>query len=199
MRLRPPPAELVDLRVLLPEALFHIGYHQPDNFTGAPLPGYGAPGAWLVAPAAASLQALQARLLEAGLTLLIYDAYRPVRATDAMVAWAESTGNAHLLAEGYIARRSFHNRGIAVDLTLADRRTGVPLDMGTAWDAFHAGSHLTGPATEDARAARRLLHGHMHAAGWLPFEKEWWHFNFPLDDEPPRLDVPYGADEPLSI
>lgn len=197
MQLRAPPPGFVDLLAVLPEARFHIGYHRADNFTGAPLPGYGAAGAWLIAPAADALTLVQHALLAEGLTLLIYDAYRPVRATRAMVAWALSTGSAHLLEEGYIARRSFHSRGIAVDLTLADRHSGAPLDMGTAWDVFHPDSHLAS-AVGHARQARLHLHAHMYAAGWLPFEKEWWHFNFPCHPapEPPRLDVPYGEDEP---
>ena len=51
------PAGFVDLRTVLPAARFSIGYATPDNFTGAPLPGYGAPGAWMLEGAAESLLA----------------------------------------------------------------------------------------------------------------------------------------------
>ena len=180
---------------MLPRARFHIGYHRADNFTGAPLPGYAAPGAWLRAPAAEALVAVQEGLLRRGLTLLIYDAYRPIRAVRAMAAWAERTGNGHLLAEGYIARRSMHSRGIAVDLTLVDTTTGTLLPMGTDWDVFHTDSHVD-QAVGEAAVSRRILHTTMGAAGWKPYHKEWWHFSFPSASAPP-VDVPYGLAEPL--
>ncbi|HZE74598.1 MAG TPA: hypothetical protein VE091_04770, partial [Gemmatimonadales bacterium] len=44
--------------------------------------------------------------------------------TRAMVTWAERTGRTDLLDQEYIARRSRHNLGVAVDLTLVDLATG---------------------------------------------------------------------------
>ncbi|MEL6346173.1 MAG: M15 family metallopeptidase [Myxococcota bacterium] len=188
---RHPPPGFVDLRVHLPEARFEIRYHTADNFTGAPLPGYALPGAWLRAPAAAALREVLDGVLDLGLSLHIYDAYRPRRATDAMVSWAAASGNMHLLEMGYIARRSYHNRGIAVDLTLFDRETGRLVDMGTDWDVFHEGSHVAN-AVGPAAANRQTLHTVMMAQGWAPFAKEWWHFNYPIEGAEP-IDVPYEA------
>lgn len=194
MRERLPPDGFVDLRHLLPRAHFDIRYHSADNFTGAPLPGYGTPGAWMREAAGLKLVAVQAALAVEGLSLLIFDAYRPRRATGAMVDWAERTRQGHLVREGYIARRSLHNLGAAIDLSLVWSDTGKPLDMGTAWDVFDAGSHL-GNASGAAASNRTRLHTHMATAGFTPFSKEWWHFDFPLKDAGP-IDVPYGIDEP---
>lgn len=191
MKLRSPPTGFVDLRALLPEARFDIRYHTADNFTGAPLPGYTLPGAWLRRPAARALRNVLDDLLTQRISLIIYDAYRPRRATDAMVAWAMASGNAHLLDEGYIARRSYHNRGNAIDLTLFSIGDGQVLDMGTDWDVFHDGSHIPN-ATGVAQDNRTRLHGAMTAHGWTPYIKEWWHFNYPLDNAEP-IDVPYAA------
>ncbi|WAS95468.1 M15 family metallopeptidase [Nannocystis punicea] len=187
---RPPPG-LVDLRAALPGACFDVRYATADNFTGAVLPGYEAPGSWLRARPAEALARAQAALGSQGLTLLVYDAYRPVRASLAMVEWAERSGRRRLVDDGYIARRSGHNRGDTIDLTLARAGTCEPLDMGTAWD------HL-GPESNYARAAgpalanRRLLRRTLQAQGFTPYDKEWWHFTFRDPDAAP-LDIPYAA------
>lgn len=188
-----PPPGFVDLRVALPDACFTAGYAAADNFTGAPLPGYAAPGAWLLADAAAALARTQAELRAEDLSLQIFDAYRPRRASEAMVAWAERTGRAQLLVDGYIARRSGHNHGHTVDLGLARRGSCEPLDMGTAWDTLDTRSH-TANATGAARSNRRRLLAVMRAAGFHAYPKEWWHFTLPLPNTRPR-DVPYGPHE----
>jgi D-alanyl-D-alanine dipeptidase len=189
-----PPPGFVDLRVALPDACFTAGYAAADNFTGAPLPGYGAAGAWLLAGAADALARAQAELRADDLSLQIFDAYRPRRASEAMVAWAERTGRSQLLADGYIARRSGHNHGHTVDLGLARRGTCEPLDMGTAWDTLDARSH-TANATGQARSNRLRLLAVMRAVGFHAYPKEWWHFSLPLPDTRSR-DVPYGPHEP---
>lgn len=185
----PPPAGLADLAEI-PGIRLSIGYATSANFTGAPLPGYEAPGAWLLADAAAALARVNERLASDGLGLLVYDAYRPERASAAMVAWAERTGHADLLRDGYIAARSQHNHGRALDLTLCDLKTGAPLDMGGAWDTFSEVSH-TANATGEAAANRAKLVAAMRAGGFANYSREWWHFTWTASDGP-SLDVPYG-------
>ena len=111
---------LAELTAVVPGLLLDLRYATPDNFTSAPLPGYGVPRAFLRQEAAAALARVQLRLRARGLGLKVWDAYRPVRATLAMVAWCERTGRTSLLDEGYIARRSRHNQGVAIDLTVVD-------------------------------------------------------------------------------
>jgi D-alanyl-D-alanine dipeptidase len=192
---RPPPSGWVDLRQAVPGLRVEARYHVADNFTGAPLPGYGAPGAWLLDIPAKALARVQADLAAEGLGLLVYDAYRPLRGTLAMVAWAHRTDQVHLLDDGYIARRSGHNRGNTIDLTLVDLTTGQPLDMGTPWDTLTEASHTrnaTGPALEN----RNRLVTAMRRHGWTNYSKEWWHFSYALEGELAHRDVPYGCFEP---
>lgn len=177
----------------MPDACFGPGYAAADNFTGAVLPGYAAPGAWLLATPAAALARVQAALARDNLSLLIFDAYRPRRASEAMVAWAERSGNHALVRAGYIARRSGHNHGHTVDLGLATRDC-VPLDMGTAWDTLDPRSHTAAATGAPAQHRQRLLRA-MRAAGFRDYPREWWHFSFPLAATRPR-DVPYGPHEP---
>ena len=191
--LRQPPDGFVNLPDVVPGLQIEMGYHTPANFTGSALPGYGAHGCWLLTEAADSIRRIAERAASRGLTLLVYDAYRPVRATTEMIRWAETTGNTWLLNEGYVSRNSRHNRGTTIDLTLV--RNGAPLDMLTPWDTFDARSHR-GSATGEAAANRALLRALMEDEDWRGYSKEWWHFSFPIPDDVARpRDVPYGLDE----
>jgi zinc D-Ala-D-Ala dipeptidase len=185
-----PPGTMAELQALDPTIRVDVRYATADNFTGAPLPGYEAPRALLRPVAAASLARVQARLREQGLGLLVWDGYRPVRATLAMVEWAERTGNEWVLEQGYVARRSGHNRGNTVDLTLVRLDTGEALPMGTAYDEFSEAAH-TDNASGRIRENRQLLLRAMEAEGWRNYEKEWWHFSLPGDHEP--LDIPLAC------
>lgn len=174
---------LVDVRSADSTIRVDARYAGANNFTGAPLPGYDAPRALLRREVAAALGRVQARLRTGGLSLLVFDGYRPVRATLAMVDWAERTGRADLL-DGYIARRSRHNQGVAVDLTLVDPASGTPLDMGTPFDTFSEAAH-TANATGRPLRYRQILVRVMESEGFTNYDKEWWHFSYPVPNALP--------------
>lgn len=188
-----PPSGFLDLREVAPSIAIDVRYHGCDNFTGAPLPGYGAPAVWLRAEAARALALVQQDLEAEGYSLLLFDGYRPHRATRAMVAWARRTGQSHLLGE-YIAERSSHNHGTAIDLTLL--RNGEPLEMGTDFDAFSGRSHTWGVLADEVEAMenRLALRRAMERRGFRPYNAEWWHFSYPVAESWQR-DVPYGCYE----
>jgi D-alanyl-D-alanine dipeptidase len=177
--------------MLAPDLRAELRYATSGNFTGAPLPGYDADRVLLRPAAAAALARVQARLAERGVGLKVWDAYRPVRATLAMVEWAERSGNEWVLEQGYVARRSGHNTGGTVDLTLVRLGSGEELEMGTAYDDFSAAAHTANAAGTVARN-RRLLVTAMAAEGFDNYAKEWWHFSFGSGDYPP-LDLPLGC------
>lgn len=180
---------MVDVRTLDRTIRVEDRYFGANNFTGAPLPGYAADRAFLRKEAAAALTRVQHSLRRQHLGLLIYDAYRPVRATGAMVAWAERVGRkVELVDGGYIAARSRHNLGTTVDLTLVDLRTHQPLEMGTPFDTFSEDAH-TANATGVAAENRKKLVEAMSAEGFQNYDQEWWHFTMHLASEP-RFDVP---------
>jgi D-alanyl-D-alanine dipeptidase len=173
-----------------------VKYYTGDNFVGARVDGYLAPKVILTVEAATALKAVQAYLAPFGLSLKLFDGYRPQRAVDHFVRWAEDlddtrTKAAHypdvekrnLFNDGYIAARSGHSRGSTIDLTIIDKETGEELDMGTPFDFFgleswpdHAGF------TAQVRANRALLRATMILHGFKPYEAEWWHFT--LRNEP---------------
>ena len=178
---------LVDVRSLDSTIIAAMRYATPDNFTGAPIAGYEARRAFLRREAAAALARIQRRAAAEGLGLEVFDAYRPVRATDAMVAWTERTGRQDLIRDGYIASRSRHNLGLAIDLTLVDRATGRELDMGTPFDTFSAAAHT---ANADGAVARNraTLKRLMESEGFVNYDQEWWHFAFSVPN-PVRFDM----------
>jgi zinc D-Ala-D-Ala dipeptidase len=177
---------LADVRTLAPGIVVELRYATSNNFTGAPIPGYEGNHAYLRRQAAAALARVEKSLARDGLGLKIYDAYRPVRATLAMVEWTKRVNRGDLLSDGYIASRSRHNLGLAIDLTLINLRDSSELEMGTPFDTFSAAAH-TANATGVAARNRQLLNGAMKWQGFLNYDQEWWHFSFDLRD-PIRFD-----------
>ena len=175
---------LVDVRAVDSSIAVDLRYLTSDNFTGAPLPGYEANRAYLRREAATALGRVQRQLKAEGLGLLIWDGYRPVSGTEGMVAWAERTGNMKYFKQGYIARRSRHNMGVAVDLTLVSLETGAPLEMGTPFDTFSKTAH-TANATGVAAQNRQRLVTAMEAHGFSNYDQEWWHFSIVVPDPVP--------------
>ncbi len=179
---------LVDVRSLDPTIVVDLRYATANNFTGAPLPGYDANRAYLRREAASALARVQRDLVARGLALKIFDAYRPVRATLAMVDWTERVHRPDLLKDGYIASRSRHNLGLAVDLTLIDRASGQELAMGTPFDTFAAAAH-TASATGLSAVNRQKLKAAMEAEGFQNYDQEWWHYTLSVTS-PLRFDRP---------
>ena len=171
---------LVDVRSRDSTIRVEARYATSNNFTGKRLPGYEAPRALLRREAAAALVRVQARLRPKGLGLLVYDGYRPVRATLAMVDWARRTGRGDLLQQGYIASRSRHNLGLAVDLTLAELGAGDEVDMGTPFDTFSEAAHTANAEGQVLRSRQTLVRA-MEAEGFRNYDQEWWHFSYPVE------------------
>ncbi|MCL2029877.1 MAG: phosphatase PAP2 family protein [Deltaproteobacteria bacterium] len=190
------PADFVRVTDLAPEVLLDIRYYSAYNFVGTRVDGYQAPAAFLARPAAQAL-ARAAEAAEArGYILKIFDAYRPQSAVDHFVRWVAdmkdqknkaifypAVDKGHLFEKNYIAARSGHSRGAAVDLTLVERSTGQELDMGTPFDFFGVKSHHAAAGLTRIQAAnRKELSSIMEAAGFRPYAEEWWHYS--LADEP---------------
>lgn len=190
------PEYFVELRELIPTLHVELRYFSENNFVGRVVDGYFAEMVFMTREAATALANVQNELSAFGLSLKVFDAYRPQRAVDHFVRWAEdledrkmksvfypSVPKDILFDEGYISARSGHSRGSSVDLTLVDRGSGEELDMGTPWDFFDPKSwpsYQGLPA--QVRANRKLLATVMTKHGFSAIRTEWWHFN--LENEP---------------
>ena len=184
-------AGLVDVREHATAVQVDLRYATDDNFTGAVLPGYCVAEPFLRVRAARALGRAERKLNAGGLGLRILDAYRPARASRAMVRWARRTGRDHLL-NGWIAARSNHNRGAAVDATLVRLETGRRLSMGTDYDAFTSKSATTAVGGKPLRNRLRLKRA-LEAEGFRNYRREWWHYDFPAELGAPRLDIALGC------
>ncbi len=171
---------LMDIRTLDSTIIVDLRYATRNNFMRAPLPGYVANRALLRREAAVALARVQRRLADEALLLRVFDAYRPVRATMAMVEWTSRSDRSDLLRDGYIATRSRHNLGLAVDLTLVDAVTGRELDMGTGFDTFTAAAHTSNASGLVAVNRQRLVRA-MVVEGFSNYDREWWHFSYTAD------------------
>ena len=179
---------LADVRTLDPTIVVDLRYATTSNFTGAPLPGYLANRAFLRREAAGALARVQRDLRPQGLGVKVLDGYRPVRATLAMVDWTQRVNRPDLLTDGYIASRSRHNLGLAIDLTLIELANGGELEMGTPFDTFSPAAH-TANASGEAAANRQKLKTAMEREGFVNYDQEWWHFSFAVPN-PLRFDRP---------
>lgn len=196
--LHPAPGGFVEISEAIPDAIVELRYLSEDNFIGVRIDGYESQKCFITTEAANALAAIQAELAAFGLGLKVFDAYRPQRAVDHFVRWAEDLGDAkmkakyypdvekkHLFRDGYIAAKSGHSRGSTIDLTIVSLGPDGPveLDMGTGWDFFGPKSWPSSQAvTDQQRANRMLLQSLMVKHGFRPLAEEWWHFT--LVDEP---------------
>ena len=171
--------------------LLDVRYATPNNFTGSSLPGYQQPAAWLLPHCGQIFEQAQRSLLALGYGVVVWDAYRPRRATLAMLEWARRTDQWQLVTDGYIALNSRHNSAAAIDLGLFSLCSGQLVDMGSDWDCFEDISH-TFSAKGEVLEHRLTLRNAMLAAGWSAFDKEWWHFELEGATELPVFDIPYS-------
>lgn len=160
-------------------------YATENNFTHQIL--YKKPTAYLRLAAAKALKAVANTLQEKGLGLLIYDAYRPYSVTKTMWQIVPDDRYAANPAKG-----SGHNRGIAVDLTLYDFKTGNPLPMPTAFDDFTEKAHHNYMQLDSVVIVNRaLLKTTMEQHGFKALETEWWHYYLPNSNYYELLDFDF--------
>ena len=119
---------LFDVDSSIVQEMRYSGFH---NFVGRPVNGYDAPECWLTNEAAQALSKVQQTARKNGMSLKVYDCYRPQRSVQDFVQWAQALTEqsmksefypheekAKLFVDGYIAARSGHSRGSSIDLTL---------------------------------------------------------------------------------
>lgn len=167
-----------------------------DNFTGKPAEGYEVNRIAGTYDLAAALLKAREKAAVFGYGLLLWDGYRPQCAVDYFLRWSMqpedgSTKDKYypnierkdLVTKGYVAPKSSHSRGSAIDLTLyrLDTREAVP--MGSGFDFMDERSHHASKAITDNEAQNRmLLCSIMQDSGFESYEFEWWHYM--LKDEP---------------
>jgi zinc D-Ala-D-Ala dipeptidase len=178
-----PEYQMVDLETFIPGIQLDIRYATRDNFTAEVI--YTAPKAFARIAVAEALRQVQDSLLQLGLELLIYDAYRPYSAS---VRFFEVYPDTNFVANP--ANGSRHNRGCAIDLTLIRLADGIEIEMPSAFDDFSEKAHPDfGEISEAAKANRTFLFSIMQHFGFSHYPTEWWHFDYGGWESYPLMDL----------
>jgi D-alanyl-D-alanine dipeptidase len=177
-----PPADFVDVKSVIPDAVLDLRYATPNNFTGKQV--YPVARCKLRRAVAERLARAATALRAQHRHLLIWDCYRPMAIQE--VFWKLVPD------ERYVAnprKGSRHSRGAAVDLALVDDQD-KPVPLPTTFDEFSEAAHRDRAlAGADGAEARRLAAA-MTDAGFVGMPTEWWHYDapdaasYPLSDEP---------------
>jgi len=174
----------------LPGIRWDAKYATWDNFTGKPVDGYEVNRIVGTYELASALRVAQEKAADLGYGLLLWDGYRPQRAVNRFLQWSREPEDGRtkakhypnirrsdMIRKGYVAARSSHSRGSAIDLTLYRLDTGELVPMGGDFDLMDAISHHDAEGITKAEAEnRRLLRGIMESSGFLSYECEWWHY-----------------------
>ena len=135
------------------------------------------------------LMQVQNQMRADGLTMKIWDAYRPIEAQQ--VLWDACPDPTYVSnpARGYTS----HNFADTVDITVV-RADGTDIEMPTGFDDFSAAADRDySDCSAEAAKNAQMLEDRMEAAGFKGYRGEWWHFED--TDEYPGTDfaVPGSA------
>lgn len=114
-----------------------------------------------------------------GYSIIIYDAYRPYSVTCIMF---------DIHKDGtYVAGKRFgsiHNKGAAIDMSIVDNSTGLPLEMPSPIHTLDSTSNRNNPnMTAKAKENMNYMAGIMKKCGFGTISSEWWHFTDTLSDD----------------
>ena len=161
---------LVKVTDYIPDVFVDLKYATEDNFTGHRV--YDFSEAYLRYGTVQKLLKAQEELRKSGLSLKIWDAYRP---TAAQFTFWELCPDDTYIADPYKGFSS-HSRGNAVDVTLVTA-DGEELLTPTAFDDFsdRATRHHADWNPEAAKNVQ-LVEELLVQCGFRAYEGEWWHY-----------------------
>jgi D-alanyl-D-alanine dipeptidase len=181
-----PEKQMVSLKNI-PGIVLDLRYAGKDNFMHKNLYPENTHTTYLRKQAYQALDSVIMELAKRGLVLVIFDAYRPYSVT--IDLW-NSVKDERYAANP--AKGSGHNRGISVDLTLADAKTHKLLPMPTSFDNFTDSAYQNFNKVDSKRIANRELLKHvMEKYGFIPLFSEWWHYSWPETGDFEVLDLSF--------
>lgn len=167
----PSEDTFVDIREYLPDVQVELKYATEDNFTGQIIYDFDAP--FLRYGSVKKLAMVQEELRSMGLSLKIWDGFRPVSAQ--FTLW-EVFPDPTYVANPNVGYSS-HSRGNTIDLTVVDQQ-GRELPMPTGFDDFSALADRNYSDCEEQKAVNaRLLQDIMEKHGFSGYFGEWWHYS----------------------
>lgn len=194
---QPEPQDDAFVRVIdyIPDMAVELRYATEHNFTGQRI--YDFSQVWLRYGTVKKLMAVQEELRQQGLSLKLWDGFRPPSAQFRLWDICPDPKYVSDPHKGF----SSHSRGNTVDITLVDGG-GKELQMPTGFDDFSPladrdYSNCPQEAAENASLLEQLMLRH----GFKAYSGEWWHFTdtqaYPVaqDFEPVEAAACYAACE----
>lgn len=167
----PAPEDFVRVLDYIPSARQELMYATDRNFTGQVI--YDFTDVYLRYGTVKKLMAVSEDLAQLGLSLKIWDGFRPVSAQFKLWEVCPDPSFVANPQKGF----SSHSRGNTVDVTLVDM-DGNELEMPTGFDDFSAKADRNySDCTQTATAHAELLEVLMEKHGFRGYSAEWWHFS----------------------
>ena len=183
-----PKLKLIELKSIIPHIQYDLKYATKDNFTKVRLYPALTKHTYLRNDPATALAKAAKELEEKGLGIWVWDAYRPYHVT--VNFWNLIKDERYV---AHPAKGSGHNRGIAIDMTLYDLKTGALLDMPTTFDDFSEKAHHGFEGISPVQKANReMLRSIMEKYGFIKFQTEWWHYYWPNGEQYDVLDFNFN-------
>lgn len=167
--------------------ILDIKYATTENFTGKAI--YKKPSLYLPMQVAEKLIIAAKYANKIGYKIKIFDGFRPL---DVQQKLFEEVSDERYVSDPKKGVAS-HTRGVAIDITLVDIKTGKDLDMGTEFDSFSEKAHHEHDAkiTKEQMKNRLILAGIMNVSQFTAYKYEWWHYNYRLYEDYPDYDDQY--------
>lgn len=169
---QPEPQDDDFVRVIdyIPDMAVELRYATEHNFTGQRI--YSFSQVWLRYGTVKKLMAAQEELRQQGLSLKLWDGFRPPSAQFRLWDVCPDPKYVSDPHKGF----SSHSRGNTVDITLVDAG-GKELQMPSGFDDFSPladrdYSDCPQEAAENAKLLEQLMLRH----GFKPYSGEWWHY-----------------------
>ncbi len=179
--------KMVSIKQMIPSIALDLKYTTSDNFMHKPMYALNTNDTYMRVAPAEALRKVQMELNTNGLGLKIFDAYRPYSVTKDF--WRK-VHKKNFVA--HPANGSGHNRGIAVDITIINIKSGNELDMGTGFDNFSDSAHQKFQNLSSyVLNNRALLRNVMRKYGFIMYDTEWWHYSWPGSDDYYLLDLSF--------
>ena len=165
-------SELVDLALIDPLLNIDMPLATTNNIFGEQV--YPEARALVQQPLAESLFRIQRQIRRQGYELIIFDAYRPWRTSNAI--WNSVPDSLKQFFDDP-AEGTCQNRGAAVSLSFFELATGQPLRMPTDYGILSSYTFAHSPLSDSqSQQHRDLLRRTMEAEGFHVSPTRWWHF-----------------------
>lgn len=161
---------LVKIKDYIPDIFVDLKYSTENNFMKKKI--YDFKEAYLRYGTLKKLKKAQERVKKEGFSLLVYDAFRPVRAQFVMWEFMPDDDFVADPTKGF----SKHSRGMSIDVSLCTAE-GKKVPMPGGFDEFATAKRDYSNCSPEVQKNMALIESAMKEAGFRAYVNEWWHYN----------------------